>query len=348
MTNIRTPFAWMLAITTIGWIVLAGLTFVSVRNSARSEQQLQHTANMLPSTPQFRREVFADEKLVQQNETLPEKGVKIAFVADQSLNKDARDVLRLIAKENAEALTVSGDFDYANNPVAWVTQINSILGEDFPLFGSIGNHDLEQVWEYQSILATRAKTVGAACTGNIGVKSHCLFKGVQIVTTAPGLVPDNTYPGYIKNTLEASPVQAKVCSFHSNADAFQAGGHDSDYIATDIYDACRTGGAWSISGHSHNYLRTRNLSDFATKTVVQNEKNILEVGNGSGFHVTNGLGGRERYVVTKNASTSPYIATTFGETPGALFCTFKTAGTTCEFKNIKGETKDRFSVVYRN
>jgi hypothetical protein len=338
----------MLAITTVGWIVLAGLTFVSVRNAARNEAALHEPVNMAPAKLTFRREVFADEKLIQQNETLPEKGVKMAFIADQSLNKDAREVLRLIDKENAEALTISGDFDYANNPVAWVTQINSILGEDFPLFGSIGNHDLEQIWEYQSILATRAKTVGAACTGNIGVKSHCLFKGVQIVSTAPGLVPDTNYPEYIKNTLQASNARAKVCSFHSNADAFQAGGHDSDYIGTDIYDACREGGAWSISGHSHNYLRTKSISNFAQKTVAPTDKKVLEVGNGKGFHVTNGLGGRERYAVTKYASTSPYIATTFGDAPGALFCTFKTTGTTCAFKNIKGEVKDTFTVAYTN
>ncbi|MFM7088906.1 MAG: hypothetical protein ACKOW9_05260 [Candidatus Paceibacterota bacterium] len=348
MTNIRTPFAWMLAVTTVGWIVLAGITFISVQNNARSEKQSQQMTDMTPSSFRFRREVFADEKLIAQNESLPEKGIKIAFVADQSLNRDARDVLRLVGKEGAEALTISGDFDYANNPVAWVTQVNSILGEEFPLFGSIGNHDLEQVWEYQSILATRAKTVGAACTGNIGVKAHCLYKGVQIVTTAPGLVPDTTYPGYIKNTLEASPTQARVCSFHLNSDEYQAGGHDIDAITPDIYDACRNGGAWSISGHSHNYLRTRGMTDFSTQTVSAGQRDVLEVGSGLGFHITNGLGGRERYLVTKSASTSPYIAKVFGDAPGALFCIFKASGTTCEFKNIKGEIKDSFKVLYRN
>ena len=38
-----------------------------------------------------------------------------------------------------------GDFDYDDDPEAWDSLISEVLGEDFPYFAAIGNHD-EDVW----------------------------------------------------------------------------------------------------------------------------------------------------------------------------------------------------------
>ena len=56
----------------------------------------------------------------------------------------AEKVLNLIKTEGAQALVHLGDFDYIDNPSAWDEQINNILGENFPYFAVIGNHDLKR------------------------------------------------------------------------------------------------------------------------------------------------------------------------------------------------------------
>jgi hypothetical protein len=76
---------------------------------------------------------------------LPPPGLKIAFIGDQGLGPNAVAVLNLIRLEGAQAVMHSGDLDYVNDPAAWESQINSVLGADFPYFVSIGNHD-ELAW----------------------------------------------------------------------------------------------------------------------------------------------------------------------------------------------------------
>ncbi len=68
--------------------------------------------------------------------------VKVAFIGDQALTASSRAVLDLIHLEGADMVLHQGDFDYADNPAAWDSQINEVLGVSFPYFVSIGNHDV--------------------------------------------------------------------------------------------------------------------------------------------------------------------------------------------------------------
>ena len=67
--------------------------------------------------------------------------LKLAFLGDQGLKAESRAVLKLIKAEGAHAVVHQGDFDYKRNPPAWDRMIDEILGEEFPYFASVGNHD---------------------------------------------------------------------------------------------------------------------------------------------------------------------------------------------------------------
>jgi len=99
---------------------------------------------------------------------------KIAFIGDQSLGSNAVAVLNLIKNEGASAVVHSGDFDYSDDPPAWYTQINSVLGANFPYFASVGNHDESAFYGpggYQSFLSARMNRLGITWDGDLGVKS---------------------------------------------------------------------------------------------------------------------------------------------------------------------------------
>ena len=118
-------------------------------------------------------------------------GLKIAFIGDQGASeKDGGDrapeVLQLIKDEGADVVVHQGDFDYAHDPAAWDGMISKVLGEDFPYFGSAGNHDIH-IWEgYQKVLEARARRIPIPWDGRMGVKSSLRYRGVFIVLVAPG------------------------------------------------------------------------------------------------------------------------------------------------------------------
>ena len=88
---------------------------------------------------------------------------KVAFIGDQGLSSNAVAVLNLIKDEGTDMVLHQGDFDYSDNPDAWDQQINGVLGDDFPYFASVGNHD-EIAWPgYQGKLQARLNKV--ACQG---------------------------------------------------------------------------------------------------------------------------------------------------------------------------------------
>ena len=72
----------------------------------------------------------------------PYPPTKVAFIGDQSLSLGAQQVLAMIVDEGAEAILFHGDFDYTDNPGAWEAQFDAYLPAGFPVFASIGNHDL--------------------------------------------------------------------------------------------------------------------------------------------------------------------------------------------------------------
>ena len=114
--------------------------------------------------------------------------LKVAFIADQGIDDrnfygmGARDVLQLIKDEGTDIVLHQGDFDYRADPDLWDQQINDVLGPDFPYFASIGNHDVDAWPGYQQKLQARLDRVtGASCTGDLGVKSACRYRGLFFI-----------------------------------------------------------------------------------------------------------------------------------------------------------------------
>lgn len=154
---------------------------------------------------------------------------KVAFIGDQGHNENAIAVLQLIKDEGAQMVLHQGDFDYLWNPNDWDDRINSVLGDDFPYFASIGNED-KQVWDplfkdkrqqtidkkpwehvikdkryttsgYQLKLTERlAKISNATCTGDIGVKSSCNYQGLFFINSGVGVMGSG-HDTFIKDEL---------------------------------------------------------------------------------------------------------------------------------------------------
>ena len=103
------------------------------------------------------------------------KNFKVAFIGDQGYSDSSRAVLKLIKSEGAQVVVHAGDFDYKHNPKAWEADISKILGNDFPYFASIGNHDVKK-WNgsdgYQERLEDRFQRSKIPWFGDLGVKSQ--------------------------------------------------------------------------------------------------------------------------------------------------------------------------------
>ncbi len=67
--------------------------------------------------------------------------VTVAFIGDQGSGKNARAVLEMIKAQGADMVLHQGDLDYKDNPDAWDGLITEVLGDSFPYFVSVGNHD---------------------------------------------------------------------------------------------------------------------------------------------------------------------------------------------------------------
>jgi hypothetical protein len=130
--------------------------------------------------------------------------VTVAFIADQGLGESARAVLRLIAAEGADLVLHQGDLDYRDDPDAWDDMITDELGADFPYFVSIGNHDVSRFFSpggYQHKLETRLKRIEEArCSGELGVRSACTFRGLFFILSGLGTVPNRPRTGRTNRT----------------------------------------------------------------------------------------------------------------------------------------------------
>ena len=110
-----------------------------------------------------------EEKIIQTDASL-----RVAFIGDQGTGPSAFEVLNLIKDEEANLVLHQGDFDYEDDPNKWDSMISNVLGDDFPLVATIGNHDVKAWNGYQKKLYDRLeKNPDMACTGNLGIKSSC-------------------------------------------------------------------------------------------------------------------------------------------------------------------------------
>jgi hypothetical protein len=179
--------------------------------------------------------VFAAAASAQQ--TAP--GLKVAFTGDQSLGSDPEEVLRLVKDEGAEVLFVQGDFDYSDDPQAWIAMLDSVLGENFPVIALAGNHD-EARWYgaggYQDLLAQRMERTGVPWLGELGVESTVNYKGLFVVQTAPDVFDDGyDHAQFIRDSLAADDSIWSVSGWHKVMQNMNVGGK-GDEVGWDVYE----------------------------------------------------------------------------------------------------------------
>jgi hypothetical protein len=280
----------------------------------------------------------------------PEPNFKIAFIGDQGSDANAKAVLTLIKNEGADLVLHQGDFDYNDDPAAWDAQINDMLGQNFPYFASVGNHD-ESAWSgtngYQQLLKDRLNRLGIAWQGDLGVQSTIKYKGIFIVLAGPGTMGSG-HDTYIRDQLAADNSIWSICSWHKNMRAMQVGGK-SDETGWGVYEAAREGGAIIATAHEHSYSRTHLLSSMSNQTVAS-RSDTLVITRGKTFAFVSGLGGAS---IRNQELSGDWWASIYTSDQnanyGALFGTFNVNGisnwATFYFKDIDGKIVDRFDVV---
>ena len=288
----------------------------------------------------------------------PLRLVRIAFIADQGYGERPRAVLRLIREEGVDAVLHQGDFDYGQDPQGWMAMIDEELGQNFPYFASVGNHDIEGgAWGeeggYRDRLEERASRLGYTWTGIYGERASLSFEGIRILLGAPGIfagTENSTYANYFAEELATDTATWRICNWHKNMRHMQVGGK-GDEVGYAVYEACREGGAIIATGHEHSYSRTHLLSDVSER-IVASMSDTLEIAEGRTFVFVSGMGGRGNRSQRLEGDwwASIYTATQ-GARSGALFASFNVEADPSlahfYFKNVDGQIIDEFWVRSR-
>lgn len=280
--------------------------------------------------------------------------VKVAFIADQGTNADAQAVLHLVASEGTQLLLIQGDLGYDPNTAAsWEANLNNILGSNFPVLSVAGNHEQFEWPSYKQFITERVNRIPElSCTGDIGVKAFCQYRGIEVVQVArgvdevPGVLSSDGYQDYIEQSFANSQSRWRICSWHKNQKKMQVGGKQ-DETGWGVYQACLQSGGIVATGHEHSYSRTFLMSDFQQQTVVHNSSH-MEIERGRSLAFVSGLGGRSvRPQQLTGAWWASIQTSSQGATHGALFCEFDEPHADCYFKDIAGNTRDSFTLESR-
>ncbi len=288
---------------------------------------------------------------------LPPAGFKVAFLGDQGLGADSVAVLQLALDEGADVIVHLGDFDYNDDPVAWLAQIQDVLSPCFPYFAVAGNHDQDQFPAYQDAIAGLLDCAGVKWHGEAGMQYSFTYQGVYFVLTTPGMLGGGD-AAYVADRLATPAAQAavwRISGWHVLMRNMQIGGK-SDESGWDVYENSRLGGAIIATAHEHSYERTNLLSDMSSQTVVGED---LVISEGETFAFVTGIGGssirdQERCVPTTwpygcNGTWASIYASQQGATHGALFIEFNVEGNPRlargYFKDIDGIVPDEFLVL---
>ena len=283
---------------------------------------------------------------------------KVAFLGDQGLGADSVAVLQMIEDEGAEAVMHPGDLDYADNPAAFWNQVNSVLGSTFPYFITCGNHDESQWYAangYQDRFEARMSALGIPWSGDLGVKSTFVWRGIRFVLTAPGSFGSN-HNVYIRDRFAADPTSLwRISTWHKNQTLMQVGTKGNE-TGWGVYEESRKAGAIIITAHEHSYCRSHLLSDCDNPTIASTS-NTLELeaddpattaDEGRTFVVVSGLAGES---IRDQQRDDPWWASIYasdqGADYGAMFCTFGDAGprhASCYFKAINDDIPDAYFV----
>jgi len=300
-----------------------------------------------------------------------EPNLKIAFGADTDVGATWTKVGALIKAEGAAAVVVAGDMAYDNStPAAWWAATDSALGASFPVFIAKGNHDDSTKWPGLISVANQRLAAWGAVKKVSTINDATFvttFKGLAMLAIADGTPADGPkYGAYIKSEFANDNHIWRICQWHKNQQAMQAGGKP-DEVGWEPYEACRGAGAIIQTGHEHSYARTKTLTGFMSRTVdpTCSGADALCVGPGRSFAQTVGTGGRDSPLrvqtqctpvwmsPTANSGTCPYWALIYTATQngvaGAQFITFNVGGNpnkaTGYFKTITGQTIDTFTIT---
>jgi hypothetical protein len=289
--------------------------------------------------------------------------LKVAFIGDQGDGSNAVAVLELILSEGADMVLHQGDLDYNDDPDTWDAMITSVLGDDYPYFASVGNHD-DSRWDgaggYQEKLQQRLERIaGASCSGDLGVNSACTYQGLFFILSGVGTLGSD-HESYIQQQLSGDGSTWRVCTWHKNQNAMQVGGKGNE-VGWGAYETCRQLGAIIATGHEHSYSRTKTLTSTESQTVdpAWSERNSLRVDEGATFVFVSGLGGngirdQERCLPTTypygcNGEWASIYTTDQSANYGALFIEFHVDGDPRKargyFKDIDGNVIDQFTVT---
>jgi hypothetical protein len=305
-----------------------------------------------------------------------QQNLLVAFIGDQGNNGNATDVLELIAAEGAHAVVHNGDFDYQNNPTAWDNRVTSVLGDSFPYFALVGNHDAP-AWGgsngYAAKIAARhARNSEMSCTGELGVRASCDFRGLRLILSCVGTSELRSscaansvdQVNFIADSLASSNSIFEVCNWHKNQNQMQVGtkGNEVGWVP---YQTCMEAGAIVATGHEHSYSRTLTLTDVGNSGNghgATGSFNTVALGSGQNFVFVSGLGGVgiRSFSTSHNSDTwwaSYYTSdrwykngTSMGGSGdyGALFVRFHVDGdpqkARAYFRDVSGRLVDEFTI----
>lgn len=262
---------------------------------------------------------------------------------------------------------MKGDFDYEDSPASFEKLLEENLPSSVPVFAALGNHDIEEVAEYQYVLASRLRTTQAiqSCRGVVGYQMACDYKSIKIITSAVGTIGNQSdHEDFLRKTLhEYDEDDAwKICVWHKTQKAFQIGEKQDD-TGYEVYDICRRYGAIIFNGHKHAYSRTAVMSRFETKEIKSKGANVTRIGKGHTFSIVSGTGGHDITAWSEDRIQDPwwdfYAASNNDLQFGAVLCKFRTKPdgsiesikhlrAKCKYKDIDGKTWDKFDIEQRS
>jgi hypothetical protein len=303
----------------------------------------------------------------------------VAFIGDQGANGNSDSVLNLIKSEGAAAVVHNGDFDYADNPSAWNSRIDAILGANYPYFAVVGNHDAAR-WGgstgYASFINARhARIPEMQCSGDLGVKASCRFRGLYLIESCVGTneltghgncnKDSSEQVNFLSTSLASDSSIWSICSWHKNQNDMQIG-TKGDEVGWNAYRACMAGGGIVSTGHEHSYARTLALTDLGNRNAAHGAAGSpaqIQLAAGRTFVFVSGLAGvgiraydagghdDDTWWASYYASNRWLLngAVQSGSARyGALFIRFNVSGdpkrADAYFKDVNGRIADQFTI----
>jgi hypothetical protein len=274
----------------------------------------------------------------------PGGAVTICFMGDSGVGSNASATHDACLAGGAEAIVHTGDLDYQNSPANWESFINSKVGQNYPYFFVLGNHDTANASGYRANAESRLNRLGITWNGTL--TSHAAFdwRGIRFIMTTPGL-GDSTAATYIRDQAAATTAPWVVSMFHEQMAKMQVG-TKGDSTGWAVFEEGRLQGVTTWNGHEHSYGRTHLLSDMDTQVIADNTSPYT-ISKGTSIVIQAGAGGASLRAYGPWAN-EPYWASKFNTNYGVNLCTFGAQGdprrADCVFRDIGGVNRDSWTM----